>query len=57
MKKLLIWAIVAFVLGLLVFLGVNQYLGAGIIFIGLILVDLYSDEKKLAKKQIQEKVK
>ena len=48
MKKFL-WAIIAFVFGFLFFLSVNQLLGAGIVSIGIILLDNYMDERKDAK--------
>ena len=46
MKKKLIWGIVSLCIGFLVFLSGSQYVGAGVVFIGIILLDLYADEKK-----------
>ena len=46
LRKKLIWAVLAFLGGLLCFLVYNQYLGAGIIVIGIVLADSYFEVKK-----------
>jgi hypothetical protein len=51
MKKKLIWGIILLCFGFLVFLSGSQYVGAGFVFVGLILLDLYSEEKKELKKK------
>ncbi len=51
MKKKLIWGIVLLCFGFLVFLSGSQYVGAGFVSFGLILLDLYADEKKELKKK------
>ncbi len=56
MKHKLLWAVIAFVMGFLIFLGGYQYFGAAIIFIGLVLADLYSDERKALKNTVNKKM-
>jgi len=55
MKHKLLWAVIAFFLGFLIFLGGYQYFGAAIICIGLILADLYADERKALKNNVNKK--
>ncbi len=59
MKKhiLLVIAIITFVFGLIIFnLGISgsQYLGAIIVFVGICMADLYLDERKNDKKELEE---
>lgn len=51
MKNKLIWIIAFFLIGIVLFLlgGKVQYAGGLVIAIGFFLVDLYVDERKLAK--------
>ena len=55
MKTKLIVSIICFVVGLIVFLGIHQYLGGAIIAIGIFMADLYADERKLLNKNIKKK--
>ena len=49
MKKKLFWAIITLVFGFMFFVGIHQYIGAAIVFVGLVLLDAYLDEKKQLK--------
>lgn len=49
LRHKLFWSIIFILLGLLVFIGVHQYIGAAIVGVGLILVEMYSDERKAIK--------